>query len=414
MVFNCILGILLVPLARPTKSFRNWFVFAMTFPNITALPLAFNSAVCAASSIPKPDGSGEFYTTSECTEKGEVYLFIYTIIPTIMFFIAAALVKGEETEVPVSTTAEAGAPFKKVQDIRLENNQYVKDGHGPAIEDVTPTIHTVHQQQTSEPMSDRAHAMHNISETNNGTAQEENVVVSASDTPTGDQVSRTPISSAEFSNLPNTETTVHIEEGGTTIDKKMSSKKSTWKRKGRLLLGAMIDPVVSSQMIAIVIALITPLQTFVFSNNSFATPFVSTLRMIAPGLVSVVTIALSTLIGVKLTKTRWSEILGGDEETMGISRRTLAFFVFGRILIIPGACYAVLYLTFDLFPKDQLMMLILFYETFVPSANLTALLAPPEQGQIISLGMVNQYLVGIFTMTMYCFLALTIIDNADS
>ncbi|GBG25397.1 Protein PIN-LIKES 3 [Hondaea fermentalgiana] len=243
---NLLMGILLLPIAKPAPQFRKWFVYSMTFPNIMSLPLVFTTAVCASGTIRKPlsmdQSGGEYLSPTECTERGELYLFIY--------------------------------------------------------------------------------------------------------------------------------------------------------------------------ILAIIVALIPPLQSFLFSDNSVATPFISVLRIFAPGLVSVITLALATLIGTKLVKTRYADLFGGDEATMGISRRTLLLFVLGRTVIIPGVLFFLMYLALDLFPKDQLLLVILFFECFVPTANMCALCAPPAQGQIISLGMVNQYLVGIFTMTMWCFVALSLSTTA--
>lgn len=500
LAFNCLMGFLLVPLAKPTRAFRKWFIFSMTFPNFTALPLAFITAVCAGSQIRKPatdivEGESEYYTSDECTTQGELYLFIYTIFPSILVFVTARVLTSTEDaeddnsndalEIGAASSQGGGRDLADVEShFMLEDRSDNGSGSTTALqmqrfppgnldENSLPiggdpqTTYTTYDETTQEYASPGAQTNvpplnHPPAATNPMMRPQTSLVRAALSEDSGRELHEAgsyrvagnignASGSSPYGNtgladrieleLPPAATAERPQDSSEGSDRRQSSLshksehpsapgegatpeeiakgnvffsgfgKYCNSRTGWAFFAAIIDPTVSSQIVAIIVALITPVQTFMFSSNSFATPFVNTLTLIEPGLVSVVTIALAILIGTKLKKTRWSEILGGDEDVMGISRRTLFVFVMGRTLIIPGISYVLLYISLDIFPDNQILLIILFFEMFVPTANMCALIAPPDQGQIISLGLINQYFVGILSMTMYCFFALYITDR---
>ncbi|GBG25244.1 Hypothetical Protein FCC1311_014612 [Hondaea fermentalgiana] len=404
IVLNFLLALVLVLVGKPTKEFRKWYIFALTFPNITALPLVFISAVCSEGNIRKPsyftsstNPDSVYFTSDECVEQGQLYLFIYIIFPDIMMYATASVLTAVERANEKSAPASAADVTRKLEEQPAETDDFAR----------VPVMETRRQ-----------------SEIENGETNELALPPAArAPTPAqaqGSQAPFEPSTSVAQETLPRhcskderactspaagaTATANNLEDPDADAPRTLRQK-CKWPI---ILLKSVAQPPVLAMILAIIVGVIPSLQAWIFSENTPATPFVAVLEYFAPGLVSVVTLALALLIGNKMTKTRYSELLGGDEEAMGISRRTLFVFVFGRTIFIPGVTFALLYAAIDVFPQDQLLLIILFFEAFVPTANMCAICAPPKQGQIISLGQINQYIVGMISMTMWCFAGLTI------
>ncbi|GBG25243.1 Hypothetical Protein FCC1311_014602 [Hondaea fermentalgiana] len=412
---NFILSLLLVPVAKPTQAFRKWFVYSMTFSNITALPLVFISAVCTGGKIRRPaneietlslSGDDQFYESAECIETGELYLVIYIAIPYVLLFMTAVLIKSTGKSPAVErakdvasevsdeeSTAEVNALEEGSRQTHAENDGVVRPQATSASDRMDSDIVELALPAPAPPSSGQA-APHVARETSVEAPSADEVVLSAKETKK-DDAKKPPQPADSEEDTP---------EAAPSCGRKWAG----------IMYEVVMQPAVLSQIFGLIVGLNPKLQAFVFNTDSAAAPIVSVMRTLAPGLVSVVILALALLVGSKMTKTKYSELLGGDEERMGISRRTLFVFVFGRMLFIPAVSFSLLYLAIDLFPKNQMLLMILFFEVFVPTANMCAICAPPEQGQIISLGMINQYLVGILSMTMWCFLALTLSTEAVS
>ncbi|GBG28756.1 Protein PIN-LIKES 3 [Hondaea fermentalgiana] len=428
LMFNFIMGVLMVPLAKPTRSFRKWFIFSITFQNSMGLPLIFITAVCAGGRIRRPEteiieyslsGEDQFYTATECTETGELYLVIYMAIPYVLVFIVAAVLKSSGRQAPLpakpeATTLEDSSSVSE-QDATTDRTASLSSqarDQGPAytagtssfVEAQEPSVELALPAPGDDQDQLEAQQRNPAISSNEGNTAETSFSISQANTNAKAQPFQSAAKPTEGNLTPEDE----------KREQDQSSPPSGFSKWGRIIYQAFAQPAVVAQIFGLMVGSLPKLQEFMFNTNSVAAPFVNVLTTIAPGLVSVVTLALSLMIGVKMTKTKYSDLLGGNVEKTGISRRTLFVLIFGRMVILPGILFLVLYLCIDLFPKDQLLLMLLFFESFVPTANMCAICAPPEQGAILSLAMINQYLIGVLTMTMWCFIGLTISTNVVS
>mmetsp|Transcript_11593 Transcript_11593/g.22810 ORF Transcript_11593/g.22810 Transcript_11593/m.22810 type:complete len:513 (+) Transcript_11593:525-2063(+) len=421
LLINWVLGAMLVPIAKPTRSFRVWFIYSMTFPNITALPLAFIGAVCAGSKIRRPARTailgtveGEFYTATECVEVGELYLFIYIIFPNVLIFAAPTMLnafyKPEPEAVDQGIQDQFHSNEDEIEPQRSESLSNPKSQISSGLTDVDDSEANYGDVELALPAPETQSPEAKNKQIPGSDLQNKDPTCAMADSGSSFSTSSEDIAHDGSQNETREVQIESIEQLPNQAVSEASGKETRnlgriW---GQILIDTVVQPAVSGQIIAIIISLIPPLQSFVFSSNSFATPFISVLRLFAPGLVSIITLALSIILGTKLLKTKYKDLWGGNEADTGFSKRTLLFFVLGRTIILPGIEFGLLYAALDIFPNDQMLLIILFFEAFVPTGNMCAICAPPAQGQIISLGMINQYLVGILTMTFWCFLTLSI------
>ncbi|GBG33029.1 Cytochrome P450 CYP12A2 [Hondaea fermentalgiana] len=398
IAISAVMGIVLTWVARPTPYFRKYFVLAATFTNYSALPLAFLQAFCASGTIRKPErlqveGESVYMDAETCQELGEVYLFLYTIIPSILTFACANIASASDKErerkiaaaaaaaTAAAAAAAAAAPGSDL-DVRLSREN--KDGtHHPTGK--TPNNNaSVPVEQAASGTSYTSHEM------------EDGVV----------ELALPPSSEVYDESAPRS--TSHQSADAHSSSETSQAPSNKGLSIPLLLLQTLKLPAVSAQLLGIFIAMIPPLQSFLMGDDTAASPFVGMLRLLAPGTVPAVVLALANMMGLKLVETRCSDLLGGDEDVMGISKRTMFWLVAGRMIIMPIVGFALLYAAIDLFPKDQILLLILFTELAMPTASLVPLTSPIVPAKVVSLSLINQFVIGLFTLTIFTFLALTI------
>jgi len=330
----------LTPIARPSKGFRPWFVYSMTFGNLAALPLIFITSLCKTGEIRKPGSGTEILSPDECVELGETYLFIFIIVPNMLLFVVGHMIEHVQR-----------AAYKK-QEMKI---RLAEEGKRSVESDATRT------EDTSREIS--------------GDENEGNELA---------VVTRPRKASEEY-------------------EEREFLDLYEWIVMLRITL---TQPSVAASLVALFIALIGPLQSFFFDDNSFVTPFMNTVRLLATGVVAVLNFTIAIILGVKVRKTSWINLLGSSDEGVGISRRSLVVFTFGRMVLIPGVSYLIIFLIQDKLPNNQMLLIILYFLTSTPTANLCAIIAPTHEGEVISLGMIHQYVIGAITLPMWCFLAL--------
>mmetsp|Transcript_45154 Transcript_45154/g.72332 ORF Transcript_45154/g.72332 Transcript_45154/m.72332 type:complete len:416 (+) Transcript_45154:375-1622(+) len=172
-----------------------------------------------------------------------------------------------------------------------------------------------------------------------------------------------------------------------------------------------LEPTILSQIVSISIGLIAPLQRFLFDTDSYAAPLVNVAFILAPGLVPIINLCLAGSVGVKLQKVGLLDILRGRTTGLGISVRTLTWLTLGRMVVLPGVSYMILYFINEYLPQDDLLRLLLHFETIVPTANMVVIVSQISHGggenaEIISLSIVFQYLIGIVTLPIWTLIAL--------
>mmetsp|Transcript_8773 Transcript_8773/g.25061 ORF Transcript_8773/g.25061 Transcript_8773/m.25061 type:complete len:146 (+) Transcript_8773:1-438(+) len=136
-------------------------------------------------------------------------------------------------------------------------------------------------------------------------------------------------------------------------------------------------------------------------------------RLFSMSLVPLVSVMLGASLGFKLLKTKRKDLFGGNIHAVGISRRTLVVMVLGRMVLMPAMYFVLIYLIEDYLPNDQLLVLVLIFENVVPSANMSVIISTQvgqlDAAELLSLGMVHQYLLGIITLPLWCFAALSVV-----
>eukprot|EP00924_Labyrinthula_sp_SR-Ha-C_P006267 maker-scaffold_31-snap-gene-1.8-mRNA-1 protein AED:0.16 eAED:0.16 QI:0/0/0/1/1/1/2/0/421 len=300
--------LVLIPLANCTKRFERWFILGQSIVNYVALPLVLVSSICSQVKIEKPTffmseeekNSVEtiFFTESECIETGDLYIFMFSALVSLLTFSAGwqyVLHSPDEVEsVSTSESTNAAAEVEKAEEGNKTSPQEIKE-----------------QPQTSESPEEKATGI-------------------------------------EFA-------------------------KKCW----NMFLEIFIyRPLNFSQLAAILVGLIDPLRTLLFAPNGVLQSFSAGIAVIGTAATPLINVIIACTLSLKLLSLpNWRALLGGVE-TLGVSTRTVLLFAFGRMVIIPGITFAWFYFVVNaIFPEDKLMKLVALLELFVPTANMTVVLA---------------------------------------
>eukprot|EP00924_Labyrinthula_sp_SR-Ha-C_P008599 maker-scaffold_37-snap-gene-1.46-mRNA-1 protein AED:0.00 eAED:0.00 QI:151/1/1/1/1/1/2/145/385 len=174
-----------------------------------------------------------------------------------------------------------------------------------------------------------------------------------------------------------------------------------------LILLILNRPINSSQLLGISIGLISPIQTFLFATLE---PLTSGVRIISRAATPTINVIMSCTLALRVeTFDKLSDIL--NKEKIGVEKRTILVYAFGRMVFVPAITFPWMYILGDIiFPDDDLMKLVVYLELFIPSANFTVVLAQmlklTEVAETMAVGALLQYLIGIVSITFYGFLVI--------
>mmetsp|Transcript_7511 Transcript_7511/g.13773 ORF Transcript_7511/g.13773 Transcript_7511/m.13773 type:complete len:477 (+) Transcript_7511:313-1743(+) len=387
IVINGLMAYLvLVPLGKPTATFQPWYVIGLTFPNFVAIPLVFVSTICSQNIIALPEryATARNLTTDECiimdpgecTNLGELYVFVFVVVPTITLLSLGTFYKQPPQDAEgVSKRTDHDGEQQDHHSSDLEDSDVVEasEGNQIAIEDNT---------KPPEPIS----TIYSVADAQS-TAEDTSIELEPK--PNADEIAKA--------------LAIHAE----TEDE---AKAGQMKRSLLFLRTVLLQPMVLAQCLGLIVGLTLPVQEFLFDPDSFITPFMQVPNILAPASVPLVNLALAANLGIKLFKTPYKSFFGGEEEVVGASRKTILIFVLGRMILLPAISVLVTYAFQDSLPDDQLLLLIVYFECCMPSANFCVILATfanrDNEAETLSLGMVHEYILGIITLPMWCFVAL--------
>eukprot|EP00924_Labyrinthula_sp_SR-Ha-C_P006262 maker-scaffold_31-snap-gene-1.2-mRNA-1 protein AED:0.30 eAED:0.30 QI:140/1/1/1/1/1/2/17/419 len=223
---------------------------------------------------------------------------------------------------------------------------------------------------------------------------------------------------------PKTENEKSLEEGIAKPEKKQSTTTSVEPLKlkeklksfsQRFLEVVIYRPVNSSKIVAIFLALIPPFKKTFFEEDGFLEPISAGIRILSTGTSPMLNLLIAITLGIKITSLEsWKAVLG-NEEKLGVSKRTILLAAISRMIIVPGVSFAWFYFVVEaVYPEDKLMKLIAFVELFVPSANVGIMIAQiegqPDNAETYSVIVLLQFLIGSISMTGYSFLAIYLLD----
>ena len=102
-------------------------------------------------------------------------------------------------------------------------------------------------------------------------------------------------------------------------------------------------------------------------------------------------------------------------KSLGISGRSMALLVVGRMLIAPLLNFCLIVAVFDWLPEDPWSRLLLMFQPAGVTANMVTMLAQlqkqPKGAQLVATAAIPQYLVYAVTATL--FIALGMLWNPD-
>jgi len=444
---SAIISYPMMVISRPPDWFRDWFLFGATFQNTVALPLVLIQTICSQITVPKRDSSGAILkgsndttlvmTQQECTTRGELYIFMYIFLHSLLFWVVAYDLmpstnkpKAKPSEITMSEPDVA--PESQIpdvnnlpSDIEERDDLLLQDGDQEAAEQVKPV--PLNLSSASTDISARS-AVNNSPSTPEVAPKSESgdpmsVYMSGSIAATlkpaamGPRKARSNGNSESYAAGSFYGGTALMERkrapvGAAEAPTNNSCARTTWKKFKWLvlhILGLCARPPIIAQLLGMFVGLIEPLQEALFSPTSVLRPVTLSIKIFAIASTAVTNLSMSGGLGLKMKESKLKHLFGGDEG--GLSRRSNLGFVVNRMLVLPAVLFGLTYLLqiTKLVPQDRLLMLVLYMQTLTPSANMCVvvpqILGNHQASGALSLLVLSQYIVALPTMLLFLSLA---------
>jgi predicted permease len=467
-----IVGILVIPITaaiafpillldRPVQWFRPWFIFGLTFQNTVALPLVFVATICDQIQFSKRTPSGDLilangtstttpptytlFTPTECRVRGELYIFLYIFVNSLIFWVVAF-------EVMPST---AGSTVTDVNSI-TDNTSISSNGHTTANNNNTNSNSST-KKQTDDSNSNNNNNLilhHQSTSKQNLLDQQQQqhiddvelhstTILAATTTPSigGGELSNN-LATTNNNNTNNIRPTLlttlsQAAEGdlvagsfyGTTaaVERERfirNKEERVWNsyishvinkylpapvRKVLYRIQTIIlRPPIIAQLLGMFVGLIEPLQTALYSNQSVLRPVTNAIEVFSAGGVAMTNLSMAAGLGIKMKEMNRKYLCGGAPD--GISRRTTLVFIVARMIIIPAVLFLITWAVMPILPQDRLLILVVFLMDCTPSANMIVvvpqILNYHKASDELSLLVLGQYLLALPTMLLFLSLAL--------
>lgn len=361
MLYNFLLAkYVLVYLGNPTASFRRFFILGQATTNIIALPLVLITSICSQMKIRKPGYLLDQLLTNASITDDDIFFSQTECSETGDFYL---LMYGL---LIIFFTWTVGV-------------QYVQAREEHEVEKV-PDAAPDHETQETE-----------IPSQGTGSPQEVEKVLKEVVATTQDPEESLPIG-------------LRCRTCATSLGKQF------------------LRPINLSQIGGVFIGLVSPIQGVLFNETGFLKPVMVAVEVFAAATVSIVNMIMACSLSLKLQQVETVKDLFGNEAKLGISRRTLFVYAFSRMVFVPGFTFALFWLIetylFTFVPEDdKLMKLVVYLELFTPTANLIVVLAQiveqRENSEILAMGGLLQYFIGLFSVTGYTFLTILHLDLLD-
>jgi len=171
----------------------------------------------------------------------------------------------------------------------------------------------------------------------------------------------------------------------------------------REIMGALLEPPVVMNAVALGVALSPPLKQLFYSPGALFSFISSALSVVGKASPAVTSLITGGSLGLQLLNVRREDPLG--LQALGLSGKAMVGMLFGRLVLVPILDVLVLLLSLDLLPKDPWSLLILFFQPAGVSANMITVLAQlmdqPQGAQMIALSSIPQILLYLPMATMF-------------
>merc|ERR1712048_191791 len=161
-------------------------------------------------------------------------------------------------------------------------------------------------------------------------------------------------------------------------------------------MGSVLEnPPVLGTLIGVLVAAIPPARNLLVGSDAPLQFISNGLIVLGKGCPCATNLTMAASLGLQLKKLKsWRDVLGGGSS--GISRRTLMFLVFGKIIVTPALIFCLLLIFHEELPPDRWFRLLLFMETCTPTANnvvtLATVLQDQDAAQLLALTTIAQFI----------------------
>lgn len=369
--------------AEPKKNFKPWFNIGQLLPNQFSLPLLFISSVCEDVQFKPPpfhvpseddlrevyyyddDGAANetFLNIDECIEIGELYNFLFAFPLTLALFTIAPL--------------------------------YIKLVSGkPPLE----TIMAIEQSRNVVRVSKEAERV-----------------------PHSQISSRAGIIVMRASN-PMLRSSVDLldEDEKVSISNSEPNHADNLAKKSNHCVNVVVamfeNPPAFALLVGLFVGLIPGCQDFVFGENAPFRAITDTFSLFGAGVSPVLNIILACTLALKLNSLENKWDMFGNEERVGISRKTLFYYAGCRMILMPIVTFAVLQGVYSAggFQEDLLMKFVMNLLISMPTSPLLVMMAQIsgdlESAQSLALSGLLQFMLSLFSMTVLLVLSLITLD----
>lgn len=354
---------ILIHIAKPTESFRRFYIVAQSYSDMVALPSVFVKSICSQRSFPVPDYFEVFdenqtvvMSESECVTQGQLYMFLYTVLILVSCWTLA-----------YDYVAHHHIMFfdEEAQD---EDEKKFADNEASAQEQLL---------------------------------DEENKSRKSANTKKSEILSESPSLKEKQPN--STRKIVH----------------ASWEHRVVVFLKNLLKPVLVGQAVGLFIGLIKPLQDLFYDSQGYFNSVGSAAIVFSDGFSSVINLVLSITLALKLIEIHKFTDVFGNEETIGASKRTIITMAVSRMIVLPGIMYSLFSIAdalgFHYVPSsDKLISFVIHLEMLTPTANTIVLIGNLigqfHNAEIIAVSILTQYIFGIITITALTFMSLVVVD----
>lgn len=430
-------------LSRPPVWFREWFMFGATFQNTVALPLVLIQTICSQVRAPNRDESGAvqfdsngtvlYLTQPECQTKGELYIFMYVFLHSLLFWVVAYDVMPSKPKTIVSEAEQQDQDQENVpksqspehdmddDELLIANGETLidrrDDRNGNQVASTSSTVLSTvsFPELKGIPGTKQTFLDDNpVSESRDPVTvyMSGNIASAISVQKRPSKLSQDDYIAGSFYGGMETMAAVQAvgEDVAPTAHKNQCQKikaKTIWLIFHILSLCA--RPPIIAQLVGMFIGLIKPLQEAFFSPTSVLRPLTLSIKIFAVASTAVTNLSMSGGLGLKMKEIKVKHLFGGDAE--GLSKRTTFGFVFTRMIVIPAVLFGLTYLLqiYQLVPQDRLLLMVLYMQTMMPSANMCVvvpqILGNHQASGALSLLVLSQYIVALPSMLLWMSLA---------
>mmetsp|Transcript_21092 Transcript_21092/g.41374 ORF Transcript_21092/g.41374 Transcript_21092/m.41374 type:complete len:516 (+) Transcript_21092:178-1725(+) len=416
--------LVLLPFSGSPKWFRPWFVLTVSFPNMVAIPLIFVREFCTMLTF---EADGKPMTVEECTAQGELFLFFAGQLVTFTFWMVGPEmvaragsststnpgVEGTNRERYARVAADEEADLRVLDIRRSSSLDYEKERHlrrnsEDGLEMSTNgRLHT-HRSTYEDSGASGSNNNSNVAGDNNSRGslvddEEDNRLDMLSDQ---ESINGVDDGLLDEENEKTSNSSFELEgEARATSQSREQSSRFCSKKLCATIIRVLSRPPTIAQLIAAPIALTPILHSAVFDHDSVLAPVVSALTTMSYALVPCMNLVVSGSLGLSFFEPK-------NESHASlfaiVPRRTLAILLISRMLILPMASFSALCaLQPTLFgdSENTLMMAVMFMSVCTPTSNGSVVLLSnsedPNAADALSLVVLGQYLLGLFSMTSF-------------